>query len=109
MNRDNLLDEATQVRRWWHLGTHGFFCHTDHRLMLNSQRGVAWSGILAASLVGWGIKLWDFASQDADIAWRIDTDAYRVPFDLEDGDGDIVANTDLLLKLSGEYEHGSLL
>ena len=48
-------------------------------------------------------------AKHTNVARRVDTDANRRAADAEDSHGDIVANFDLLLKLAGQDEHGTLL
>jgi hypothetical protein len=50
-----------------------------------------------------GIGFWQFSTQDADFARRFDPNPHGLPFDVQDGDDDVVADLYLLARFSCEH------
>jgi hypothetical protein len=48
-----------------------------------------------------------FGPQHADVVGRLDAHADRLSLDLQNREGDVGADLDLLLRLAREYEHGN--
>jgi hypothetical protein len=48
-----------------------------------------------------------FGPEDTDLIWGVETEPHPVPFNLDHGEGDAVADDDLLAGLPGQNQHGT--
>jgi hypothetical protein len=53
---------------------------------------------------GWGVcKCNQFAPKNADLVWGIDAEAHVTAADIEQRDGDVLSDVDLLTSFAAEY------